>query len=90
MLRIGPATMPPPWTESLTRPVRDRIDRVTLHTRDDARRYIEEIPLQRLMTMQWHVARNLLMASADAEAVTRAIELALKFEARLDVGSPGK
>ena len=82
--------MQPPWTESLTRPIRDRIDGVTLRTRDDARRYIEAIPLQRLMTMQWHVARNLLMAEADAEAVTRALELALKFEARLDVDSPGK
>jgi hypothetical protein len=82
--------MQPPWTESLTRPIRDRIDGVTLHTRDDARRYIEAIAVQRLLTMQWHVARNLLMAGADAEAVTRAIELALKFEARLDVGNPGK
>jgi hypothetical protein len=81
--------MPPPWTESLTRPVRDRIDGVTLHTRDDARQYIEAIAVRRLLTMQWHVARNLLMAGADAEAVTRAIELALKFESRLDVDSPG-
>jgi hypothetical protein len=42
------------------------------------------------MTMQWHVARNLLMAGADAEAVTRAIELALKFETRWDVGNSGQ
>ena len=82
--------MQPPWTESLTRPIRDRLDGVTLHTRDDARRYIEAIPLQRLMTMQWHVARNSLMAGAEAEAVTRAIELALKFETRWDVGNSGQ
>src|SRR5262245_56498284 len=79
-------TMQPPWTETLARPVRERIDGVTLCTRDDARRYIEAIPSQRAMTMQWHVAWSLLMAGADAEAVTRAIEVALKFESRLDEG----
>jgi hypothetical protein len=76
--------MQPPWTETLARPIRDRIDGVTLRTRDDARGYIEAVPTERSMTMQWHVAWSLLMAGADAEAVTCAIELALKFEARLD------
>lgn len=75
--------MHPPWNESLARPIREHIDGIILRTREDARRYIEAISAQRLMTMPWHIARNLLMAGADAEAVTRAIEMALKFEERL-------
>lgn len=82
---LPPMTFPS-WTENLSRAVLDSIDGVALCTRDDARRYIDTISPQRLMTMQWHIARNLLMAGADAEPVTRAIELALKFEGRL--GAP--
>ena len=76
--------MLPPWTEKLNRPIRDRVDDVTLHTCEDARRYIEAIPAQRPMSIQWHVAAQLLMHGADAEAVTGAIELALRYEGRLD------
>ena len=76
--------MLPPWTEKLNRPIWDRVDEVTLHTREDARRYIEAIPAQRAMSIQWHVAAQLLMQGADAAAVTRAIELALRYEGRLD------
>ena len=76
--------MLPPWTEKLNRPIRDRVDNVTLHTRDDARRYIEAIPAQRAMSIQWHVAIQLLLQGADAEAVTQAIKQALRYEGRLD------
>ena len=78
--------MQPFWTEHLTRAIHDAIDGVTLVTRDDALRYIQAIPAQRLMTMQWYIAKNLLMAGSALEAVTRAIELALKFEGRFKPG----
>ena len=74
----------PPWTEKLTRTIRDRVDDVTLRTRDDVRRYIEAIPAQRSMSIQWHVAIKLLLGGADAEAVTQAVKLALQYEGRLD------
>jgi hypothetical protein len=73
----------PPWTEKLTRTIRDHVDDVTLHTREDAHRYIGGIPAQR-MSIQWHVAMKLLLAGADAEAVTQGIVLALRYEGRLD------
>ncbi len=38
------------------------------------------------MTMPWHIARNLLRSASSAEAVTGAVELALKFEGRLEDG----
>jgi hypothetical protein len=76
--------MLPPWTEKLTRTLRDRVDDVTLRTRDDVRRYIESIPAQRPMSIQWHVATKLLLAGADIEAVTQAVALALRYEGRLD------
>ncbi len=34
--------------------------------------------------LQWHVATKLLFEGADAEGLTHAIELALKYEGRLD------
>ena len=37
------------------------------------------------MRAQWQAAARLLLDGADAEAVTTAIELALIYEARLDV-----
>ena len=76
----------PPFAQRLTRPIRDRIDGVTLRTRSDALRYIERIASQRPMTMPWHIARNLLRSASSAEAVTGAVELALKFEGRLEDG----
>lgn len=76
--------MRPAWTEKLARPIRDRVDDVTLHTRDDVRRYIEAIPLRRAMSIQWHAVITLLAQGADAEALTQAIKLALRYDGRLD------
>jgi hypothetical protein len=79
-----PAADMPSWNEKLARPIRDRVDNVTMLTREDARRYIQAIPAQRHMSMQWHVATRMLLAGTDAESVTVAIELALRYEGRLD------
>ena len=73
----------PCWTEKLSRPVRDRVDGVELRTRDDARRYITALPEQRAKRRQWEAAAQLLLDGADAETVTRKIEIALRYEARL-------
>lgn len=35
------------WTDKLTRPVRDAVANVTLHTREDARRHIQRIAVER-------------------------------------------
>ena len=71
-------------TDKLARPIRDTVDTVTLRTRDDARHYLAALPDQRARRAQWQAAARLLLDGADAEAVTRAIELALFYEARLD------
>jgi len=76
-------------TEALTRAITDSVDQVTLRTRADALRYIDGVRSPPLMAVPWGIARNLLMAGAEAEAVTSAIELALIFEARLDVPGTG-
>lgn len=64
----------PRWTDNLARTIRDRHDDVTLRTRNDARRYMAA----------------LLLDGADANTVTDAIELALMYEARLDVKHSAK
>ena len=74
----------PRWTDKLTRPVRDAVANVTLHTRDDARRYIESIAEERDLSIQWHVATKLLLENSDPEDLTQAIELALRYEGRFD------
>jgi hypothetical protein len=77
--------MKPRWSEKLARPVRDARDDVTLRTRDDARRYMTALPNDRARRAQWQAAARLLLDGADAEPLTCAIELALMYEARLDV-----
>ena len=76
--------MPPRWTDELARPIRDAVANLTLRTRYDARRYVEKLPKERGSILQWHVATKLLFEGADAEGLTHAIELALKYEGRLD------
>ena len=58
---------------------------MTLRTRDDARRYMMVLPAGRAMRPQWQRATRLLLDGASALAVTRAIEVALIDEVRLDV-----
>jgi hypothetical protein len=75
----------PRWSDKLTRTVRDAKEGVTLRTRADARHYMAALPQRRARWSQWQRAAQLLPDGADAETVTRAIELALLYEARLDV-----
>jgi hypothetical protein len=61
-------------------------DGTTLRTCKDARDYmITAMPDSRAMGAQWQAAARLLLDGADAEPLTRAIELALMYEPRLDV-----
>lgn len=73
------------WSEKLTRTIRDARDGVTISTRDDARHYMAALPDSRAKWSQWQAAARLLLEKGSAEAVTGAIELALMYEARLDV-----
>ena len=75
----------PRWTDKLARPVRDAVDDVTILTRADARTYLTELPEGRARSAQWQVAARLLLEGEQADSVTRAIELALMYEARLDL-----
>ena len=65
--------------------IRDTVDGITIKTKDDARHYLAALPEQRARRSQWQAAAKLLLEGADAEAVTKALELALFYEARLDV-----
>lgn len=84
-IRASNRSTTPRWSDKLARTVRDAIDNVTLRTRDDARHYMAALPEQRERYSQWQIAARLLLDGADAEAVTEAIELALLYDARLDV-----
>jgi hypothetical protein len=46
----------PKWTDKLARPVRDAVDDVTLHTRDQARHYMAALPEKRASKSQWQIA----------------------------------
>jgi hypothetical protein len=81
-------TTKPRWTDKLARTVRDTVDDLTIKTRSDARSYIIHLRPSRAQSAQWQNVMRLLFAGADAEAVTRAVELALMYEARLDLKSP--
>jgi hypothetical protein len=74
----------PRWSK-LTRIVRDKTDDVTLRTRDDAQNYMLALSRYRERSSQWQAAARAILEGGDAERVTRAIEGALFFEARLDV-----
>jgi hypothetical protein len=80
-------TTKPRWTDKLARTVRDAVDDVTMRTRSDARSYIVELPPRRAQSAQWQNTMRPLLSGADAEAVTKAVELALLYEARLDLES---
>ena len=74
----------PRWSK-LTRTIRDIKDDVTLRTKKDAQDYMLALPKDRETKGQWQIVAGLLLEGADAERVTRAIESALMYEARLDV-----
>ena len=56
-----------------------------LHTVEDARAYMLKLSKQRETKAQWQRACGLLLAEADVADLTRQIELALFYDAKLDV-----
>jgi hypothetical protein len=57
----------------------------TLHTVLDARTYMLALPKRRETTAQWQRAAELLLDGADVAAFSKAVELALFYDAKLDV-----
>ena len=57
----------------------------TLRTIEDARAYMLKLSKQRETRAQWQRAAELLLAEADVAGLTRQIELALFYDAKLDV-----
>jgi hypothetical protein len=57
----------------------------TLRTILDARDYMLALPKRRETTGQWQHAAELLLAQADVADFSKQVELALFYDARLDV-----
>jgi hypothetical protein len=85
--------LPPPYIEPMLRPAPYLSRKLTrpIHTKDggtlravlDARTYMLGISEDRQLRTQWQRACELLLAEADADALSKQIELALFYEARL-------
>jgi hypothetical protein len=70
-------------TQKLTQPLVTK-DGGTLRTVLDARTYMLALP-NRETTAQWQRAAELLLNGADVAAFSKAVELALFYDAKLDV-----
>jgi hypothetical protein len=79
-----PAVSPAYLSQKLTRPLVTK-DGGTLCTVLDARTYMLALPKRRETAAQWQRAAELLLAQADVAEVTRAVDLALFYDAKLDV-----
>jgi hypothetical protein len=76
---------PAPYlSRKLTRPLRTK-DGVTLRTVLDARTYMLALSNDREHRAQWQRAAELLLAEADVAAFSKAVELALFYDAKLDL-----
>lgn len=73
----------PKLRQRLARPIRD-VAGAELRTRQDAAEYIAALPDDRGDRNSWRHAITLLQEGADAEALTKQIELAMLLELRLD------
>jgi predicted secreted protein len=71
-------------SQKLTRPLGTK-DRGTLRTVLDARTYMLALSKQRETRTQWQGAAELLLAQADVAAFSKAVELALFYDAKLDL-----
>ena len=71
-------------SQKLTRPLVTK-DGGTLCTVLDARTYMLALPKRRETAAQWQRAAELLLAQADVAEVTRAVDLALFYDAKLNV-----
>jgi len=76
-------------SQKLTRPLVTK-DGGTLYTVLDARTYMLALPKRRETAAQWQRAAELLLAQADVAEVTRAVDLALFYDAKLGVGAAAK
>jgi hypothetical protein len=70
-------------SRKLTRPLPTKDGR-TLRTVLDARTYMLGLSKDREHSARWQRAAELLLAEADVGALTKQVELALFFEAKLD------
>ena len=76
---------PAPYlSRKLTRPLPTK-DGGTLHTVLDARTYMVGLSKDRERRSQWQRAAELLLAEVDVDALSRQIELALFYDAKLDL-----
>ena len=71
-------------SRKLTRPLPTK-DGGTLRTVLDARAYMLALSKDREHRSQWQRAAELLLAQADVAAFSKAVELALFYDAKLDV-----
>jgi hypothetical protein len=80
---FSPRCVPPRISpKNLTRPIPTK-DGGTLRTVLDARTYMLGLSKDRELRSQWQRACELLLAEADVAALSRQIELALFYDARL-------
>ena len=73
-------------SRKLTRPLPTK-DGGTLRTVLDARTYMLALSKDRERRTQWQRAAELLLAEADVGALSRAVELALFYDPKLDVAA---
>ena len=73
-------------SRKLTRPLPTK-DGGTLRTVLDARTYVLALSKDRERRTQWQRAAELLLAEADVAAFSKAVELALLYDAKLDVAA---
>ena len=73
-------------SQKLTRPIPTK-DGGTLRTILDARTYMLGLSKDRELSSRWQRAAELLLAEADVAAFSKAVELALFYDAKLDVAA---
>ena len=73
-------------SKKLARPLPTK-DGGTLRTVLDARTYMLALSKDRERRAQWQRAAELLLAEADVGALSKAVELALFYDAKLDVAA---
>ena len=71
-------------SQKLTRPLVTK-DGGTLRTVMDARTYMLALPKRRETTAQWQRAAELLLDGVDVADFSKAVELALFYDAKLDL-----
>ena len=81
-----PGVSPAYLSQKLTRPLPTK-DRGTLRTILEARAYMLALPKQRETRTQWQRAAELLLGEASVADFSKAVELALFYDAKLDVSN---